>query len=546
MLLPLLGAASAYVDFQPISTCGGTFGDGCQHQNQGKVDQVVSLFFQYEPPQGSTQAGSVSCTGDGVTYCARSWESTAGFSAGDCFFVLGAGRQFQCQSQGNIKLIQADAADMATTIVKQGSSSEQIPCTGTSGCTYKNTGSDAYVGLAFSSQAASTYKCHYGKLEVCSWTVTSAGGAGSCNFILPSSATLTCSGTSQVTSAQALRLSESVLEASAPLEAGWNCPNVTYPKPNMCDCTYTNPHADKDLVVSVSSESTNDGYNSFHCSSGGSNVCAWGSNRNNQGDAGGCWFILGAGEELDCQMQWGAASYSFSAAVATTKGLFTKQTGRKAVAAAKGVNGVAEVESAVMHAKFGAWKKRHGVAYESEAEEALRFANFRAHVALAGPKPWYNNLADLSREEFEASYKGCGRAQVRDEAKAWRGSPNVRIPAAFDWRNNSVPVLTPVKNQGMRALPLFAFVFWYRLRRLSLRRQTIPSGCVGGVGRRTSGKNTDTCRVVLQSPAWVRVCLARHSNGVVDTARAHAHTRARTHAHSHQNTHRPMWFLLEF
>ena len=453
MLLPLLGAASAYVNFQPISTCGKSFGAGCQHQNQGKVDQVVSLFFQYEPTQGSTQAGSFSCTGDGVTYCARTWPSSAESSAGDCFFVLGAGRQFQCQSQGsNTNLIQAAAADMTTTIVKQGSSSEQIPCTGTSGCTYKNTGNDAYVGLAFASQAASSVKCHYGKLEVCSWTVTSAGGAGSCNFILPSQATLTCTGNAQVTSAQALRLSESVLEVSAPLEAGWNCPNVTYPKPNMCDCTYTNPHADKDLVVSVSSASTDEKYNSFHCYSGGSNVCAWGSNRNNKGDAGGCWFILGAGEELNCAMQWGAASYSFSAAVATTKGLFTKQTDtqRRTVVVPKGARGLAEAETEAMHATFGAWKKRHGVSYESEVDEALRFTNFRAHVALAGPKPWYNNLADLSREEFEASYKGCGRAQVRDEAKAWRGSPNVRIPAAFDWRNNSVPVLTPVKNQGMK------------------------------------------------------------------------------------------------
>ena len=432
---------------------------------------------------------------------------------------------------------------MQTTIVAQGASSEQVPCTGTSGCTYTNTGKDEYVGLAFSSQAASSIKCHYGKLEVCSWTVTSAGGAGSCNFILPSQATLTCTGNAQVTSAQALRLSESVLDVSAPLEAGWNCPNVTYPKPNMCDCTYTNPHADKDLVVSVSSASTDNTYNSFHCFSGGSNVCAWGSNRNNQGDAGGCWFILGAGEELNCAMQWGAASFSFSAAVATTKGLFTKQVaGRKAVAAPKGVNGVAEVESAVMHAKFGAWKKRHGVSYESAAEEALRFANFRAHVALAGPKPWYNNLADLSREEFEASYKGCGRAQVRDEAKAWRGSSDVRIPAAFDWRNNSVPVLTPVKNQGMKPLLLFLFICCVVSPAPFERGDNITVGRWEVAVCRTSGKSTDTGRIVLRCLGCG--CASPGVQTAPSAPRAHTHTL--THPPPNKNNDRPMWFVLEF
>ena len=446
MLLPLIGAATAWTDFVSFP-CGPTFSDGCQYQNNGGQDQVVSLFFQYEPPQGRTP-GSFECKGDGLTYCARSWQGEASGTAGDCFFVLGAGRSFQCQATGTTNVIGAHYSPLATNIVVPRAASTQIACTGANGCTYTNTGSDAWVGLTFSAQQRQgQLKCSYGQFEVCGWAVNTAGGASSCNFILPSQATLTCTGTANIGSAQALALSTSVVDAAAALEPTWSCPNVTYPKPNLCNCDYTNPHTDRDLVVSVTSSSVDNNYNSYHCYYGGANVCAWGSDRNDDSDRGGCYFILAAGQQFTCQMEFGAAAFSFSAAVATKQALFGGAE-TKPLVRVGGVRGAAAAGPAgQLRAAFAAWKVQQKRVYASEAEEALRFDNFKEHVALAGAKPRYNGLADLSRHEFETQYKGHAFVDKRiPSASDFTATRNFREPASVDWRNKSV--VTPVKAQG--------------------------------------------------------------------------------------------------
>ena len=408
---------------------------------------MISLFFQYEPPQGRTP-GSFECKGDGLTYCARSWQGEASGTAGDCFFVLGAGRSFQCQATGTTNVIGAHYSPLATNIVVPRAASTQIACTGANGCTYTNTGSDAWVGLTFSAQQRQgQLKCSYGQFEVCGWAVNTAGGASSCNFILPSQATLTCTGTANIGSAQALALSTSVVDAAAALEPTWSCPNVTYPKPNLCNCDYTNPHTDKDLIVSVTSSSVDNNYNSYHCYYGGANVCAWGSDRNDDSDRGGCYFILAAGQQFTCQMEFGAAAFSFSAAVATKQALFGGAE-TKPLVRVGGVRGAAAAGPAgQLRAAFAAWKVQQKRVYASEAEEALRFDNFKEHVALAGAKPRYNGLADLSRHEFETQYKGHAFVDKRiPSASDFTATRNFREPASVDWRNKSV--VTPVKAQG--------------------------------------------------------------------------------------------------
>eukprot|EP00756_Hemistasia_phaeocysticola_P035960 Hpha_TRINITY_DN16613_c3_g1::TRINITY_DN16613_c3_g1_i2::g.181274::m.181274 len=439
-LLPLVGAALGAADFQPIS-CGSTFAGGCNHKNTGSKDQAVSLFFQYEPAK--SESGSFKCTGDGMTYCSRSWTGEASGSAGDCWFVLGAGRSFSCSGDGNVNLIGSHAATMATAVVGSGSA-EALPCKGSSGCSYSNGAADAWVGLAFESSGAGELACHYGSMEVCGWAVNTAGGGGSCNFILPAGAELTCKGTATITSAEALKFSRAVLDKAAPLETSWKCPNTTYPLPNLCDCQYTNPHSDKDLAVSVVSSSVDTNFNSYHCYVSGANVCAWGSDQNDKGDRGGCYFILPAGEQFACQMQYGAASFSFSAAAATNEALFGAAVGARREAPA-GVRAVSRRGAVELRKEFEAWKVQQNRSYASAEEESMRFDNFVQHITLAGRKVRYNNLADLSRAEFERFYKGAKPSPRDPSAQVWTSAAG-SLPKAVDWRTKGV--VTKVKDQG--------------------------------------------------------------------------------------------------
>eukprot|EP01065_Artemidia_motanka_P047908 TRINITY_DN75_c0_g1_i1.p1 TRINITY_DN75_c0_g1~~TRINITY_DN75_c0_g1_i1.p1 ORF type:complete len:781 (+),score=268.95 TRINITY_DN75_c0_g1_i1:86-2428(+) len=444
LLVGAATAAAAAVNFQSISCPYGTFAQGCQYQNRGTSDEAVSFFFQFEPRQGET-SGSFECTGDGMTYCSRSWQAEASGSAGDCFFLLGAGRSFSCSGQGTVNVLGAHAAPMTSSVLASSpSQADKLPCSGSGGCKYSNSGKDAWVQMAFSASSNATLSCKYGSMEVCNWGVNGAGGGGSCGFILPTSAELSCQGDAKITSAAALRFSEAVLDVDAKLDAQWNCPKKTYPKTNMCDCDITNTYTDKDLAVMVTAQSVDGNFNSFHCGYDGVNVCAWGTDRNDQTDKGGCYFLLPAGENIQCQMQWGAVSFSYSAAVATKKAFFGSSTPK----ARKALPAVPAANEQQLRRMFAEWKGQHGKVYGSAAEEEVRFANFREHVTLAGRKGRYNHMADMSREQFEKSYRGCGRVSSGvNRTQGWQPSAaEAVLPKSVDWRTKHV--VTAVKDQG--------------------------------------------------------------------------------------------------
>ena len=84
----------------------------------------MSLFFQVEmtQEQGTTSAGFQCMDGD-LVLCSRHWTSAEDGSAGDCFFVVGAGRSFRCEptdGAGTVNVIGAHAAQLNTTAVATG------------------------------------------------------------------------------------------------------------------------------------------------------------------------------------------------------------------------------------------------------------------------------------------------------------------------------------------------------------------------------------------------------------------------------------------
>eukprot|EP01059_Diplonema_ambulator_P032752 TRINITY_DN6589_c0_g1_i1.p1 TRINITY_DN6589_c0_g1~~TRINITY_DN6589_c0_g1_i1.p1 ORF type:complete len:334 (+),score=115.28 TRINITY_DN6589_c0_g1_i1:25-1002(+) len=269
--------------------------------------------------------------------------------------------------------------------------------------------------------------CSYNSIEVCAYSVGSSVGGYSCNYILPAGATVTCrvdQGSFYMLSSAGVSFASAYLSASARTEGAWSCPNVTYPDPNMCDCSYTNTHSDRDLVVTVTAKSVDTSYDAFHCYFyyGGANVCAWGSN-NNEGNAGGCYFILPPGEQFVCAMQWGAASFSVSTALVSGGSLFTAPSRRVAGPMMGGLRAAPQEEpvdrtmTVEEHTKvFAAWKKTHGKRYSSEEEEETRFANFRKHLSAFHKKSDIkttlpNHLADWTKAEFEGCLRGCALSQ---------------------------------------------------------------------------------------------------------------------------------------
>merc|ERR1711933_452302 len=63
------------------------------------------------------------------------------------------------------------------------------------------------------------------------------------------------------------------------------------------------------MLVSISASNADDAFNSFHCWVGNANTCAWGVNNGQNGWAGTCYFILPAGAEYACDMQFGATAF---------------------------------------------------------------------------------------------------------------------------------------------------------------------------------------------------------------------------------------------
>jgi len=103
---------------------------------------------------------------------------------------------------------------------------------------------------------------------------------------------------------------------------------------------------------------------------------------------------------------------------------------------------------------FVGWKDQFNKVYDSEAEESLRFENFklsldriRTRNAINGsPVFGLTKFSDLSPEEFKSFYLGYKPPAERQNIGILSGEDNLQIPNNWDWRNQQK--VTPVKNQG--------------------------------------------------------------------------------------------------
>ncbi|KAL3741710.1 hypothetical protein ACJRO7_017217 [Eucalyptus globulus] len=105
------------------------------------------------------------------------------------------------------------------------------------------------------------------------------------------------------------------------------------------------------------------------------------------------------------------------------------------------------------------WMAIHGRVYKDTVEKAKRYEIFKENVKRinafnngkdVGYKMAVNKFADLTNEEFRASYTGYKRRPTRvlssGEKKPFKYANFTAIPAALDWRTKKA--VTPVKDQG--------------------------------------------------------------------------------------------------
>jgi hypothetical protein len=453
---------------------------------------AFTFFFQIE----SSTAASFSCVdGAGRALCARSWtNSSESGAAGSCFFLLPAGVGYTCASSGAVNMIDASfapaAANRAPALAPP--PAQPLACPGGAltaggggggGCTLAAGASDRWVHAAWRGAAGGggAFSCAAAGAAVCAWGSSALGPAdgSSCAFLLPAGAALECAASrGRVDFSQSTALAFEAPYAAAgarPAPAG-DCPPSS-PKPNDCDCSHVNNATSAtDEVVTIVSSSVDDGFNAFHCFVAGVNVCGWGSNRGERGSLGTCSFIVPAGEEYACSMQWGAAAFPNSTITRTAVSLFVNASAPATSATRAPARGLpappaaaAAAEPRRLDALFAAWRAEHGVRYAGAAEEARARANFAAHVATAdaaarklrgaphadalGRPTRFNRFADMERGAWERAYRGGAAraaAHVRESRAAAAALPPLPPPPppppAADWR--AAGVVTPVKDQG--------------------------------------------------------------------------------------------------
>ena len=80
------------VEWTAIDCPANPLSSGCTWQNTGQTDAAVALFFQVEMGDKATEAGFTCTDGSSaLVLCSRKWTSVEDGSAGDCFFIVGAG-----------------------------------------------------------------------------------------------------------------------------------------------------------------------------------------------------------------------------------------------------------------------------------------------------------------------------------------------------------------------------------------------------------------------------------------------------------------------
>lgn len=331
---------------------------------------------------------------------------------------------------------------------------DHLPCEGkaSSECAFTRADSDTWVDLAFQATGSTDHvQCQVGSHTVCQWASKSPASESSCSFLVPQGASLQCTGTHTVTSAVTQILSQNLGPVGSPKQS--TCPPENS-DPTLCDCTYANTEK-VDLFVSISAGNGDDVFNSFHCYTWGVNVCAWGANNGEKDWMGHCNFILPAGSEYSCEMEWGATAFPAVSVWPLSGSMFPNQFGLNVSRLpASGAPHVPSTRSETdLFRLFAEFEMHHG---EVTGNKSEKFVNFRRYVALVDSHPSnkplvsgaeLSSLALLSATEFEDAYCGC--AKVEPVEHRWSGLTNEDIlatPAEVDWRDHGA--VTPVKDQG--------------------------------------------------------------------------------------------------
>jgi len=451
-------------------------------------DAAVVLFYQME-----TQApggGAFSCADDaGRALCARDWaNSSESGAAGSCFFLLAAGRGFACTAaRGAVNMIDANYALLAAPALAAGGPAPVACPAGTlaaggAGCELPAAPADRWVHAAWAgaSVAGGAFACtpRGASAPGCAWASDANGptDASSCAFLLPAGVELDCAVTRGAVAFAPASATALLAPLAGPEGPSYGpCPPAS-PKPNDCDCGFAGNKTD--AIVSIVSTSVDGGFNSFHCYVEGSNVCGWGSNLDSRGSLGSCTFILPAGQEYACQMEWGAAAFPAVQVMPALRSLWGAPATARAAPAAPPARRAAPPAPAGGAARlarlFAAWRAEHGASFADGAAEARARAAFAEHVAAAdaaaprlvgaphvdanGLPTRFNRFAATPRAEWEAAFRGGARgargalAARRELAAAAAAAaplpPPPPAPPAFDWRDDARGVVSAVKDQG--------------------------------------------------------------------------------------------------